>query len=108
MKERLIFAILAILLIFVSGCKKSEIAEEDALIQECINACKNALENGVDLSTGPCLLDPMSNPEWVCDVAHKPRQAIDNKRENQCNAWHNGSAKHFIEVTPNCELIRVY
>jgi hypothetical protein len=45
-------------------------------------------------------------PDWVCDVAHEPRQPVDNLRENQCDAWHAGTATHFIEVTPECEFIK--
>lgn len=100
---------LLVTLVLVSGCvKKTQKTEVESLIQECKNACKEALAKGIDLSNGPCLLDPMSNPSWVCDIAHKPRKAIDNLKENQCKAWHNKTATHFIELTPNCELIRVY
>ncbi|MEM1536032.1 MAG: hypothetical protein QXQ82_02515 [Candidatus Pacearchaeota archaeon] len=100
-KEVLIFLVLIALLTISAGCKNNE------LVDECRKACRDALSAGRDLSEGPCLLDPMSNAEWVCDIAHKPREAIDNLRENQCNAWHNGTAKHFIELTPNCELIKI-
>lgn len=97
------------LLILVSGCvQKSGQAQSEIenLKQECIQACQQALKNNQDLSEGPCLLDPMENEEWVCDVAHTPRQSVDNKRENQCNAWYEGTAKHFIEVTPECKFIK--
>jgi hypothetical protein len=102
---------LLFLLFFSLSCKKTMQLQDkvqEQLLQECIKACKEAKEKGVDLSNGPCLLDPMSNAEWVCDIAHWPREAIDNLRENQCNAWHNRTAKHFIELTPNCEFIRAY
>ena len=78
------------------------------LIEECQQACYKALNEGKDLSQGPCLLDPMSDSNWVCDIAHKPREAVDNERENQCDSWHNGSAKHFIELTPECEFITAH
>jgi hypothetical protein len=79
-------------------------------IDLCIQACREALEAGVDLGVGPCLLDPMpAYPEWVCDVAHSPRiPEIDNLPENQCSAWREGRARHFVEVTPDCELITSY
>jgi len=93
-------------LLFVSGCVKS--AEPNQTITNaCIQACKDALATNRSLEAGPCLLDPIpQNPNWVCDVAHSPRQAIDNVAENQCQAFRNRTAKHFVEVTLNCELIR--
>lgn len=73
----------------------------------CIKGCNELLNEGADLSAGPCILDPIPEmSEWVCDIAHNPREEIDNKRENQCNAWHNNSAKHFVEITPECEFIK--
>jgi len=63
----------------------------------------------LDLSDGPCLSD--DNPEWaienwVCDVAHSPREAIDNLPENQCREFREGIASHFVEVDPNCKFIK--
>jgi hypothetical protein len=64
-----------------------------------------------NLDTGPCLSD--NNDEWnvndwVCDIAHSPRLDIDNLPENQCLAYTEGQAHHFVEVDENCKLIRVY
>lgn len=73
----------------------------------CVLACQSALEANQNLSAGPCLLDPIAEiPTWVCDVAHSPRIAIDNLPENQCQAYRNGTASHFVEVTPNCTFIQ--
>lgn len=114
----IVFAIFAIA--FVSGCIPEEIAKEDeakgieqiptkqALVDECEAACRAAVAEGQDLSNGPCLLDPMSDSDWVCDIAHDPRENVDNLRENQCNAWHNKTASHFIEFTPDCNFIKAY
>lgn len=75
----------------------------------CRQACYQALNEGKDLSEGPCLLDPMpEDNNWVCDIAHDPRQPVDNEMQNQCDAWNNGTAKHFIELTPECEFIAAY
>jgi hypothetical protein len=94
-------------IILVNGCIGSAPTDNtENLKQSCIQACENALDQERDLNNGPCLLDPMSDPEWVCDVAHDPREAVDNLRENQCDAWHAGTAKHFIEVTPDCKFIK--
>ncbi len=54
------------------------------------------------------MLNPIPNlPDWVCDIAHSPRQSeIDDLPENQCSAYREGRAKHFVEVDMNCNLIR--
>ena len=77
----------------------------DKIIDTCISACK---DTNIDLSKGPCLLNPIPNTDWVCDVAHNPRQAIDNLPENQCSAYRSGKAHHFVEVDTQCKLIRAY
>jgi len=48
-----------------------------------------------------------SGGETVCDVAHQPRQDVDNDRKNQCDAYHDGRASHFVEVDPTCAFIEV-
>jgi len=63
---------------------------------------------------GPCLSEwphtnhgrPAMTHGWVCDVAHHPRQTIDDETENQCKAYVNGKAHHFCEVDPDCGPIR--
>lgn len=115
-KELSIYLILILIcLIFVSapGCKETkkpdtsiEPALEELLIEECKAACQDALAKGQNLGNGPCLMDPIRDTGWVCDIAHEPREAVDNLRENQCNAWHNGTASHFIELTPECKFIK--
>ena len=82
------------------------IPKQNPPVKECVNLCKQALIRGENLTNGPCLANPLqSNPDWVCDVAHSPRQPVDNLKENQCSAY-GKTAKHFIEVTPNCQFIR--
>ncbi|MCD6402741.1 MAG: hypothetical protein J7K98_00230 [Candidatus Aenigmarchaeota archaeon] len=81
----------------------------EVIIQDCISLCESALQHDVDLSVGPCLSD--NNPEWkhsdwVCDVAHWPREDVDNNPSNQCKEFREGRAHHFVEVTPECGYIR--
>ena len=84
----------------------SDLSRETA-IQTCENACFQALDEGRDLSNGPCLLNPIDNlPVWVCDIAHSPRLAIDNFPENQCSAFRERHASHFIEFDPECNFIK--
>ncbi len=74
-------------------------------------AFKNALnlyiqkkQEGIDMSSGPCL--GMVAENWVLDIAHSPRQPVDDKVENQCEDFVTGKAEHFIEFDPNGQLIR--
>jgi len=94
--------------LLISGCVQvQEIpSPEEQAKMKCIELCK---KSEIDLSNGPCLSD--DNPEWdvnnwVCDVAHSPREAVDNLPENQCRAFREGKARHFVEVNPNCEFIK--
>ncbi len=83
------------------------------IINDCISYCEYLKSQDVDLSKGPCIMDPYEyenkyNYDWVCDIAHNPRIAIDNIAENQCSSFRKREAKHFIELTPDCEFIRKY
>lgn len=71
----------------------------------CANLCKEQLNQSKSLSSGPCLSEKIAN-DWACDVAHNPRQEIDNLPENQCAAFRTEYARHFVEVNENCELLR--
>lgn len=71
----------------------------------CISLCKTRLREGWDLSSGPCLSNDYY-PDTVCDVAHSPRQPVDNLPENQCTFYREGRAHHFVEVDPSCNYIR--
>ena len=96
-------------IIFLCGCADQGGTEIERLKQSCIEACQEALNQGRDLSNGPCLLNPMTdNTDWVCDVAHQPRQPVDDITDNQCSAFRNRMANHFIEVDPNCNFIKSY
>lgn len=72
----------------------------------CIATCEVKLNSSQDISNGPCLSQEGGESDWVCDVAHNPREAVDDLPENQCNAFRNGTAHHFVEVDENCNLIR--
>lgn len=78
---------------------------DKALAQvKCQELCQVEMADGKDLNLGPCLSNKIIN-DWVCDVAHNPRETIDNKKENQCSAFSTGQAHHFVEVDGNCNLI---
>ncbi|MBI4092362.1 MAG: hypothetical protein HY420_00365 [Candidatus Kerfeldbacteria bacterium] len=60
---------------------------------------------GTDFSQGPCISNNLL-PDWVADVAHNPRQPVDDQPANQCSAYREGQARHFVELDPDGQLIR--
>ena len=60
---------------------------------------------GKDVSNGPCLTNELT-PDWVADLVHVPREAIDNLPENQCSAFREGKAHHFVELDLKGSLVR--
>lgn len=62
-------------------------------------------QTGEDLSTGPCLSDALM-PGWVVDIAHNPRQSIDDLEENQCPSFREGRTQHFVELDTKGNFIR--
>ena len=73
---------------------------------KCLETCSK-VKNKINLSEGPSLDQYGFNvSDWVCDVAHQPRTPIDNLPQNQCLKYRLQEAHHFVEVTPDCKLIR--
>ena len=55
--------VLGIIAIVVAGCVFYFLKSgKNEVVEQCILLCKKALEQGVNLSNGPCLSD--ENPEW--------------------------------------------
>jgi hypothetical protein len=86
----------------LAGCGGAEADAET--IQRAKDAYAQAKAQGVDMSRGPCL--GTIKPGWVADVAHDPRQDIDDEPANQCEAYRRGQAKHFVELDPEGNFIR--
>lgn len=124
MKKIFIFFILIFFSIFLSGCQKQgqEItnvvtglgaidkkvqADKDLAIALAKDLYRQALVNDLDLTSGPCLSNNLI-PDWVLDIAHNPRQAIDDQPENQCSAFREGKAHHFVELDPAGNVIKIY
>jgi hypothetical protein len=61
--------------------------------------------DGMDFSNGPCLSEEIV-PDWCVDVAHNPRQPVDNRPENQCRSYREGRVHHFVELDTEGNLIR--
>jgi len=69
----------------------------EVVVSEAQKIYQQKVEQGVDLSNGPCLADAIF-PDWVADIAHNPRLAIDDEAQNQCPSYLAGRAHHFIEL----------
>lgn len=78
--------------------------ERQQAIEAARQAHGKAKAAGQDLEPGPCL--GVVVPNWVADVAHEPRQPVDNLKENQCEQFINREAQHFVELDPQGNLIR--
>jgi len=114
MRAKVLFLLIAAILLIILSLPiffyyKSEAEEREIAIKKCIDACTEAMISGIDLTNGPCLLDPIPDlRDWVCDVAHNPRhKEIDDLPENQCSSF-GREAKHFVEVDITCKFIRAH
>jgi hypothetical protein len=98
-------ATLVAALVVAAGCGGGpDEGEEERAIAAAQKAFTAAKARGVDLTDGPCLGVIMEG--WVADVAHDPRQAVDDRAENQCEAYRSGEADHFVELDPAGTVIR--
>jgi hypothetical protein len=86
----------------LAGCGGAK--AEGSTVALAKQAYARAKARGVDMSRGPCL--GVIKPGWVADVAHDPRQAVDDLPKNQCEAYRTGQADHFVELDPDGNLIR--
>jgi hypothetical protein len=105
--SKLLFVALASVVIL--GCGGNDVSEEerDRAITAAKQAYRGAIARGENLDVGPCIAENLPRlPEWVADVAHDPREGIDDASENQCRRYRAGEASHFVELTPDGELIR--
>jgi hypothetical protein len=92
-------------LVLAAGCGGDDDAgEREQAIAAAHLAYEEAIAEGRDLADGPCLGVVLDN--WVADVAHSPREEVDDRPENQCEAYRSGEAEHFVELDPEGELIR--
>ena len=82
-------------------------SEQTRAIEAAMDAFEEAAADGVDMSNGPCIAEELEDvPGWSVDVAHDPRQEVDNDPANQCQAFRDGRTTHFVELDENGDLIR--
>lgn len=85
-----------------AGCGGAEADPETVRLAK--QAYERAKARGVDMARGPCL--GVIKPGWVADVAHDPRADVDDEPANQCAAYREGKADHFVELDPAGNFIR--
>lgn len=87
--------------------QKTQVDKTLAIIK-CQELCQQQLStDGQNFDIGPCLSNEII-ADWVCDIAHSPRQTVDDDAANQCSAFRTGQAHHFVEIDGNCNLIKTY
>lgn len=79
----------------------------DKAVNQAHKVYQQKKELGEDFTAGECLTNDLL-PEWVADIAHSPRQNIDNEPQNQCQAYLEGRATHFVELDPEGNVLRVF
>ncbi|MDD5416162.1 MAG: hypothetical protein PHE48_04125 [Candidatus Daviesbacteria bacterium] len=82
---------------------KSEI---DTAVNQANFLYRQRRASSEDFSTGPCLSNALM-PGWIVDIVHSPRLSIDDLPENQCPAYIEGKAQHFVELDTEGNLVRV-
>lgn len=86
--------------------KPGSSAQLDTVVNQARHSYELQKSQGVDFGSGPCLSNDLL-PGWVIDLVHRPRQAVDDLPQNQCQAYLEGRASHFIELDLNGDVVRI-
>lgn len=78
----------------------------DKAISSATSLYQKRVLEGWGLNDGPCLTNDLM-PGWVVDTVHQPRQEIDDLPQNQCAAYLEGRAGHFVELDLKGNVVRV-
>ena len=97
----------------IAGCGSGGSQQSPSGSQRAVDEAQAAFRQiqltGRDLSSGPCISESLpSLPDWVADIAHDPRQPVDDVAANQCARYSSGEAHHFVELDPQGALIRTH
>ena len=97
---------MALAVVSLVGCGggKTRASAPTSMVTKAKAVFAHAKARGIDMSRGPCL--GLIAPGWVVDVAHEPRQPVDDEPQNQCADFRSGKATHFVELDPQGNLIR--
>lgn len=78
----------------------------DSAVAQSRKVYNEKKKEGIDFTNGPCLSNDLISG-WVLDLVHNPRLNIDDLKSNQCAAFLEGRAKHFIEMDLKGNIVRV-
>jgi hypothetical protein len=112
MRPRLVLpSFIAAVVVLATACGSSGSNVEPSGSQRAVDEAQAAFRQlqtgGEDLSAGPCISESLPGlPDWVADIAHDPRQPIDDEAANQCQRYRSGQAHHFVELNVDGQLIR--
>lgn len=84
---------------------RTALSDRERAIQMARELYEQKKAEGMDMSTGPCLAEEII-PDWCVDIAHSPRQKVDDLPENQCQLFRQGRVHHFVELDPDGNLLR--
>lgn len=88
-----------------SQYKPGKYPDTDIAINQAKQIYLSRKQLNEDLSLGPCLTNAL-RPGWVLDLVHNPRDPLDDLPENQCSAYLEGQAQHFVELDLEGNLVR--
>lgn len=77
--------------------KPGVVPQWDQAVRQAKKVYEDKKALGIDFSSGPCLTNDLM-PDYVLDLVHNPRQAVDDLPQNQCQAYIEGRARHFVEM----------
>jgi len=99
-------AIVACLLSLTACGGSASSGDKQQAIDAAQQVYQQAKAHGTDFSSGPCIAEQLSNlSDWSVDVAHNPRQSVDDQTANQCQDYRQGKTHHFVELDPDGNLI---
>jgi hypothetical protein len=104
--QRLLQVVLALVALTIA-CMGDEVSDEerDRAVAAAQQVYAQEKAAGRDFSNGPCIAEEAID-DWSVDIAHDPRQDIDDQPENQCRLYRDGTTHHFVELDPEGKLIR--
>jgi hypothetical protein len=101
--------ILVTCLAVAGGCitrDRASNAEKERAIVAAQRVFAEEQAKGTDFSNGPCIAEEVID-DWSVDIAHDPRDEIDDRPENQCQFYRDGQTNHFVELAPDGKVLRV-
>src|SRR5437588_5732304 len=86
--------LMSLLFLAVAGCGGSGSASQsvgrEQAVKDAYKIYRERRASNMNFFRGPCISNGKEISGWVVDVAHRPRQAVDDLPENQCSAYANG------------------